>query len=908
MQTHVLKLSDPVVFDSLKDSDFRAPGLVPTARLILAGRAYEAVQHGFSGARAKIRISEETQPQDLVLELKHTLQAALGQLQDRVRLLIAVALLQTFIQNNYTGPLAETSLESTLFDLSGCNQNSTLQRLLIHTLAVSGQNAYEMTRDPILLVLSLLILEELSNEKTLLAEENTLPAGKPASPFDALVQWWKARALLCHISLLPEPAGAIASITLSIFASIEMAHTICNALPDEVTQDYKKSIYAMYYMENVKASLALNTENQCLESLTKVQKLLDFKFVLTGGRAKRTKYQTKSHSGLLILAESSQTQMAVEKDVPLPESFALNSDLLLEKPQFDSIGDEPLESQILKKQKIDGTNVQNGLLESQLLPIALRQEDIPQPLLNLDPNNQPLLSSFDNLQLLLRLYAVKKSAPAKDPLVEEELLAILSRVIHQDGPKNWTIFSRALWERSDLESTRAKTVERGILQMQSLVEELGLKIGTKIVPENKEIESSYMRMKYIHQLPYLPRWELDATLAEKYMSLGILRSAVEIYERLSMWCEAALCHAAVGDERTAEEILLKRIDNNPTDARAYSILGDIRQDPNLWEKSWQIGKYVNAKNSLARYYYNPPPSSRLEKNYDLALKHLNDSLKRYPISFDTWYFYGCIGLECNRLELAAEAFSRCVSLDQTHGQAWSNLSASYVELGKLKEALSCIKQASACDSQKNWRIWHNYVTIAMKLHEWDDVLMATRKLLEITKEKMGESAIDLPVIEKLVELLLSTDYTEDGEQEDENFSSTFTYFQRSCTDLVCNILPSVINTDERAWKLVAKVELWRRRPWSALECHEKAFRAISHKPEVETNEKIWDQAVNACEDLVAAYESFGEMEGKYGSTSLVCKDWKYKARSSVKFLISKGKGRWEGSDGWEQLMNLRSQI
>lgn len=121
-------------------------------------------------------------------------------------------------------------------------------------------------------------------------------------------------------------------------------------------------------------------------------------------------------------------------------------------------------------------------------------------------------------------------------------------------------------------------------------------------------------------------------------------------------------------------------------------------------------------------------------------------------------------------------------------------------------------------------------------------------------------------------------------------------------------IPSVVTTSGRAWRIVARVELWRKRPWASLDCQEKAYRAVSHNPDLEIDEKVWNETVDACEDLVAAYESLGEMEGKYGPGSLVCKDWKYKARSTIKSLMSKGKNNWENSDGWERLLELRKQL
>ena len=52
-----------------------------------------------------------------------------------------------------------------------------------------------------------------------------------------------------------------------------------------------------------------------------------------------------------------------------------------------------------------------------------------------------------------------------------------------------------------------------------------------------------------------------------------------------------------------------------------------------------------------------------------------------------------------------------------------------------------------------------------------------------------------------------------------------------------------------------------KRPWAALECHEKAYRVMVHNPELESSETIWNEIVDACEDLVSAFESLGELPG-----------------------------------------------
>lgn len=445
--------------------------------------------------------------------------------------------------------------------------------------------------------------------------------------------------------------------------------------------------------------------------------------------------------------------------------------------------------------------------------------------------------------------------------------------------------------------------------MTSLVEEIGIKIKSRAFPRESNTHSgteesiTASRLRFIHVLPLVPQWDLDISLAEKYMSIGVLKSAVEIYERLGMPCETALCYAAVDNEKEAEKILLQRINLRPDDARAISILGDIRQDPDLWQKAWDISKYSKAKASLSHFYYSPPKGSGLTKNLELALHNMRECLTVSPLNYENWFFYGCCGLEAGNFELASEAFSRCVSLDDTNSHAWSNLATSLLKLNRTKAAFNALKKAirNSAETNTSWRIYENYLTVAAKLNEWDDVLFAARELVKIKSKSGGEGSLDMPVIEKLVELLVTSEYPTDE-------TARLSHFQTSCIDLVCNILPKVITRSSRAWRLVAKVQLWRKRPWDAIECHEKAFRALVQRPELGNDETAWNDAVEGCEDLVSAYESLGDLPGKYGPDSVVCSDWKFKARSSVRTLLSKGKTSWEDSDGWVRLQNLKLEL
>lgn len=817
--------------------------------------------------------------------------------------LAAIAALQLFIQLNFTGPNVEFKAHELLMPHA---DHEKLHMDLIDLLTVEGQQAYELMNEPLLFIIASLMFEKsmgvapqysfIGKDKNVELDqmvEATRPLVESPTIENGSLFWWRSRALQIHISLLSEPPSVLTSIS-ALLLGPSTAEVLAHG------NDVLLSLVKYEFLiETARASIHSYTEHLAISLLARASEVTELQFVLTGAKAKRTKFQTFTTSSLVLLAKSKGSTLLDEDTAEEPAKFNLDSDLLLERPQYDAL--EDIKEPLPKKTKFEGEDPNN---EVTLLPIARHQDQIPLELSELDPNDQPALNDLDNLQLLLRLMVLRQSSPASNSLVEEELMAIASRVIYQPSKAvNWAIFGRALWERSLLETSKARTVERGILQMTSLVEEIGLKIKTRLLPQETDTNNSSpaaSRLRFIHQLPLMPQWTMDVKLAEKYMSLGVLKSALEIYERLHLECEVALCHAAVDNETEAENVLLRRLEQHPNDARATSILGDIRQDPQLWERAWEIGRYPKAKNSLSRYYYNPPANSGLTKDLEAALLHMSDCLKADPLNFENWFFYGCCGLETANYELASEAFTRCISLDDSNSHAWSNLATALLRLDKTRPAFNALKKAmvSSKEGKRSWRIHENFVIVAMKLNEWSDVLQATRELIDM--KEGGESSIDIPVIEKLVEILVATDYPKEGER--------LTHYQSSCIDLVCNMLPNVITNSGRCWRIVARVHIWRKRPWEALECYEKAYRAVSQKHDLSTDETIWKEAVEACEDLVAAYESLGELPGKHGADDVVCKDWKYKSKTTIRSLMSKGKQMWEDSEGWDRLIGLKENL
>ena len=121
------------------------------------------------------------------------------------------------------------------------------------------------------------------------------------------------------------------------------------------------------------------------------------------------------------------------------------------------------------------------------------------------------------------------------------------------------------------------------MQLQALVDQVisdttgsanaseGVDTST-FLPRGKESDSTPAseRLRYIFQLASPARWDLEAELAARWVQLGGLRSALDIYERLEMWAEAALCWAATEREDKARKMVRRQLfhatNRGPADA------------------------------------------------------------------------------------------------------------------------------------------------------------------------------------------------------------------------------------------------------------------------------------------------------------------------------------------------------
>ncbi|KAF7554904.1 hypothetical protein G7046_g6684 [Stylonectria norvegica] len=678
-------------------------------------------------------------------------------------LAIGLAAFNAFLQVNVTGPvLADSAALSARFTKALAKAQSGaanvtpdhLRKSCLNHLQVDGVSPYAYIPHIELFGLARYIITETLGQEA----KDVVEIPSDQGPLKHSLAWTRLRIHVWHYKLLTQPSlgpssnftrssqwSDVPTLATQILEGIDIVRN--EVFGDEVWADasgWSREDKAQFLVEATNDYILLGRDDKARELLKEAAETSGLLYALSGALGKRTKFQEKSLSQLVVLAksgaETSTTQD--EKQETKPDALQLNNDTLLEE--------------------IDFSNEQNGhdIAKSKILPPALAR---------LAPDDQPQLSPLDQI-ILLTEATIKDAFSPLDTLTSEEVLPFAVRVI-SDKSTNWQIYTQALLVRSRIELHRSRTLERGVLQLQAVADQViadttseaqketqsdtksdetdapFIQITapdqapsvqppkpTTFLPAPKASESApaHVRLQYIHALSSPPRWHLEAELAFAWASVGSLTSALEIFKRLRLWAEVALCLASTGaldDEdgrgsggeekargivrwrlfhRTGQDasqidpeedtigddvLRLKAADFSgpernpppPNAPRLFCILGDIEKDPAHYERAWEISKhrYSRAQKSLGEHYL-------LVKDWEKARTAYQKATVVNRLSPEMWSRLGDISLRLAQFEDAAQAFSRSIgcasdTLGGEDARTWSNLGSAlwslYCEVG-----------------------------------------------------------------------------------------------------------------------------------------------------------------------------------------------------------------------------------
>jgi tetratricopeptide (TPR) repeat protein len=864
--------------------------------------------------------------------------------KDVIYFCIGYAALLAFLQSNVTGPPLSFSPPELAFGEeigSDAKRTKSIREDLLAGLSIDGIAAYKLTPHVELLCLGDAVLNQRQIQETVRS-----------------ARWARMRVSFMRQRLLSEVSSTLQDLIyddLDVLAEEILGH--------EGKPGLEEGMQVEFLLERAAIHIRHGLDKLARADLEEAKRKRGFQYALTGLLGKRTKFQQKDTSQLVVLARSAEvgekaanggseqadetktvesTSNSATAQTATPVKLDLNDDTLLESISFSE----------------QSTNGDAAQMETPL----------PPELASLDPSDQPKLDPVDSTILLSYASSITNTSP-QHGLTREETLPYATRVL-EGGSSNWQVYTQALLVRSRIEGYSSRTVERGLLQLQALVDQVisdtaGVESSnsqdtgaTSFLPRPKQSESAPVteRLRYIFQLASPTRWDLEAELAGRWVQLGGLKSALEIYERLEMWAEAALCWAATEREDKAKKMVRRQlyhattggpdtpeheIDEDeawegpernppPLDApRLYCILGDLDQSVEMYEKAWEVSKqrYARAQRSLGRLYIS-------NRDFVKAAEAYAKSLKVDQLNASSWFALGCALLEVDQFEKATEAFSRCVQLDDTDAEAWSNFAAALLriepptengdedlhqpaedeEVGDVpstkpkfdaqknrQDALTALKRAASL-KHDSYRIWENVLVVSASLSppDFNSALSAQRQIIKLRGSTDGEKCIDKQILQLIADhVMTSTDHYDPSQP---GLARMFVKFMDA------DIVPLITGSAD-LWQLVSKLALWRNKPSSALDAEEKAWRAVTAQPGWETdNEKGWKDVVEATVRLCDSYESLGPRERTEGvgagAGQPVAKDWKFKAKSAVRGVLGKGKASWEGSEGWERLQEV----
>ncbi|SPO30747.1 uncharacterized protein UTRI_05364 [Ustilago trichophora] len=640
-------------------------------------------------------------------------------------LCIAICALHAFVQINWTGPELPDSLvplsllrssapdafpPRPVDDLDAEEKVNRETSKLIHrasleALAFKGEPAYHLCQVPFFLCFAKLVIEALWSVQSQTQEIETLA-------------WWRLRAFTVHSHVLDEAVA----FGKKVFDPVNKLRDVLVARAAATragAEDGKKgqwaSLSSRLILERGIALQRLGSDREASETFVDAAKQNGLRYRMSGALGKRTKFQKEDKTQLVLLAKSvvadggkedeeaekdkdgsgDKEEQQLEKEEPLetgfaskanpedqvagmPSTFALNDDTLLEQTKFTSTIAGP-----------STTATGAGT-------------DADDDLFRLDPNSQPALAVLDQCTLLALCLNIRNTQAAHG-LTANQMQIFISRVISH--PRNWMVHTMSLLLRARLESTRTRTVERSVLQLQALIDQM---------PTNDS--SIQERLKFFHALDLPPKWEMQAELARRYASIGVTRSALEIFERIEMWEEVVQClgmlgrqeegvevvrellegkkveadvdvsvrrRAAVvsdaqsgGGKSEAQQVMYTRMDR-AREAKLWCLLGDLEPNSALshYTKAWSVSASSSARaaRSLAGVHFT-------QQDFSQAAKWLKYALRINPLYTRSWFILGCCYMRLEKWKEAAQCFRRCTALDDEDMESWNNLASCYLRM------------------------------------------------------------------------------------------------------------------------------------------------------------------------------------------------------------------------------------
>ena len=714
--------------------------------------------------------------------------------------------------------------------------------------------------------------------------------------------WWRVRAWAVHQQLLAEPVPVPRDVLVPLDG-------LADAYADEPL------LVGRLWLERGLLEHHVTNDRAALECFVKAARATGLRYELTGALGRRTKFQQTDMTQLVLLAESRPRAEggSRETEEELPETLALNDDTLLEQTEFTSSH-----------------------------PTAPDDDD--SRLGHLDPANQPPLHPLDQCILLSLCLNVRNTSPAHG-LTTEQMAPYVARVISH--PENWSVHTMALLLRSRLEAHRTRTVERATLQLQALVDQMPT--ADAALP---------LRLRWLHALPLPSKWDLERELARRFLALGVVKSALEIFERLEMWEEAVKCWQAIDQRDTAlnvvrdllagrreeadavrararEKVAARRAAalDAAREARLWCLLGELEPERarEHFERAWTVshGTSARAMRSLGGLHF-------ARDEHAEAARCLRRAVAINPLYAHSWFVLGCACIREEDWEGAREAFARCVTIDDEDAESWNNLASVYLRMDHVpgQETASRKEVRAACQPLRrlkiaqratqqtseqatitvpfenkilafralkqglkfNYENWRMWTNYSIVAMDVGELSEACRALGRVVEERAAKVGVE-SVDADVLDRLVDAATRAPSEEEKNTHGGALL---RRVEDLFVRVLLPRVSSP-RVFRARARLLAAQGRLPEALDAYLDAYRAgvASQMEAGETDVERWREGVREVEEICGVLVNYGpKVEGSR---------WMLQARSIVRTFMGRTKD-FEDDPEWSRLVELLDDL
>jgi tetratricopeptide (TPR) repeat protein len=472
----------------------------------------------------------------------------------------------------------------------------------------------------------------------------------------------------------------------------------------------------------------------------------------------------------------------------------------------------------------------------------------------------------------------------------------------------------------------------------------------------------FERLLYFYSIALPSKWEMEKELGMRYLSIGVVRSALEVFKRLEMWEEVVKCWQSMersdkaitivrdlleGRKEESDAILSRGKATSETrrsqmdvarEAKLWCLLGDLEPANAVqhYQHAWEISKQTSGRavRSLGGYHF-------ARGNYSEAIGYLNKAVAINPLQHRSWFLLGCAHIRVEQWLQARDAFSKCVSIDDEDGESWNNLASVYMRMATPRNegsdetnagsnqaagisvpfenkilAFRALKQGLKYKFE-NWRMWTNYMLISMDVGELSEACQALGRVVELRAEKDGSKVVDIDVLDRLVGAVTRGENDESGtsggvEDQVEDPKTRITHgLERQVTELFSRTILPRISSSPRIFQAYARL-LTHKEQWvGALEAHLNAYRtSVGSDTTVETDIARWREAITEVEEIVDILRNLGPkaLAGHGTPDSPQTQNWDFQAKSIVRSFMGRTKESFGDEPEWERLTALMTEL